>query len=76
MESTYTSIAIILVEVPCGFTAAAMVCLAMAMQETTLACENMEMESTHRLHATVMAIMSLVCWIHHASVSDGINIYL
>lgn len=69
LESSYTSAAIILVEVPSGFTAAMMVCLAMTIQENTLEDSTIELENSHRLHATVISIMSLVCWLHEAKVS-------
>ncbi|KAF5293608.1 hypothetical protein FQA39_LY03093 [Lamprigera yunnana] len=68
LETTYTSIAIVLVEVPCGYTAAVMVCLAMAIQESAIKNENLELLRSHWQHATVMAIMSLVCYIHNAQV--------
>lgn len=74
LESSYTSIAIILVEVPCGFTAAAIACLAMAIQEATLEDPTIELESSHRLHATVISIFSLICWIHNATVNDSLLI--
>lgn len=64
------------VEVPCGYTAAAIVCLAMAIQEATLSDDIIDFESSHRLHATVMAIMSLVCWVHHAAVRLFLLIFL
>lgn len=69
LENSYTTIAILLVEVPCGFTAAAMVCLAMALQEITIKGEHFELESSHRIHATVISILSLICWIHNAKVN-------
>ncbi|KAF2898472.1 hypothetical protein ILUMI_07704, partial [Ignelater luminosus] len=68
LESSYASIAIMVVEIPCGYTAAAIVCLAMAIQECTLSDDMIDFENSHRLHATVMAIMSLVCWVHKAAV--------
>ncbi|KAK4874263.1 hypothetical protein RN001_013623 [Aquatica leii] len=55
-------------EVPCGYTAAAVVCLAMDIQETAISNEHLELECSHRLHATVMSIISLVCWVHNAQV--------
>lgn len=69
VENTFTSLSLVLVEVPCGFTAAAIVCLTMAIQEVTLSDQSMELDASHRIHATVMSLMSLVCWVHNASVS-------
>lgn len=59
---------LLLIEVPCGYTAAASVCLAMALQESVLDNTNMDMTQGHRLHAIVISIMSLVCYIHNADV--------
>lgn len=67
LESTYCTICLIAVEVPCGFTAAALVCLLMNLQDVTLK-RNRHDEVSYHLHATVIAIMSLLCWIHKAKV--------
>ncbi|KAK9883496.1 hypothetical protein WA026_001670 [Henosepilachna vigintioctopunctata] len=68
LESSYTLIALLMVEIPCAYTAAAGVCLAMAIQEATFENENFNMNQSHRLHATVMSIMSLVCYVFNAKV--------
>ncbi|XP_045477253.1 uncharacterized protein LOC123682584 [Harmonia axyridis] len=68
LESSYTLIALLMLEIPCAYTAAAGVCLAMAIQEATFDNDNFNMNQSHRLHATVMAIMSLVCYIFNAKV--------
>ncbi|KAK9727841.1 hypothetical protein QE152_g18982 [Popillia japonica] len=68
LESTYTTMAMIVVEVPCGYTAASMVCLAMAIQEDAISNDNLDLECSNRIHAAVMSIMSLVCWTHDAEV--------
>ncbi|KAF5277179.1 hypothetical protein FQR65_LT03885 [Abscondita terminalis] len=68
LESTFTSIAVLVVEVPCGYTAAAVVCLAMAIQETAISHTKLELECLNRFHATVMSIISLVCWVHNAQI--------
>ncbi|KAK5641799.1 hypothetical protein RI129_010346 [Pyrocoelia pectoralis] len=68
LECTYASIAILVVEVPCGYMAAAIVCLSMAIQETAISTEDIGLESSHRLHATVMSLISLVCWVHDAHI--------
>ncbi|RZB73491.1 hypothetical protein BDFB_010276, partial [Asbolus verrucosus] len=68
LENIYVSIVLFLVEVPCGYTAAAAVCLAMSIQTAALESKHIELTHAHRLHATVVSIMSLVCYIHKADV--------
>ncbi|XP_016914700.1 uncharacterized protein LOC107999403 [Apis cerana] len=69
LESIYCTICLIAVEVPCGFTAAAVVCLLMNLQDITLKGQNKRhVEISYHIHATVIAIMSLLCWIHKADV--------
>ncbi|KAJ3624750.1 hypothetical protein MTP99_018350 [Tenebrio molitor] len=68
LENIYISIVLFLVEIPCGYTAAAGVCMAMAIQEAALTSRNIQMTHAHRLHATVVSILSLVCYIHKADV--------
>lgn len=69
LETTYCTICLIAIEISSGFTAATLVCLAMNLQEITL----QQQQSTHfeiacHMHATVISIMSLICWIHKAKV--------
>ncbi|KAK9310300.1 hypothetical protein QLX08_000311 [Tetragonisca angustula] len=54
------------VEVPCGFIAAALVCLLMNVQDVTLKYIKRHAEISYHIHATVIAVMSLLCWIHKA----------
>jgi len=68
LETTYCTVCLIAVEVPCGFTAAAIVCLAMNMQEIILQRQNNKLEVACHVHAMVISIMSLLCWIHKATV--------
>lgn len=68
LECTYCTVCIIAVEVPCGFTAAALVCLAMNFQDVTFEHPGIRREASYHIHATVMAIMSLLCWIHEAKI--------
>lgn len=68
LDNVFATIALIVVEVPCGYTAAAVVCLAMAIQEYTINDDRIDLDSAHRIHATVLSIMSLVCWVHRAQV--------
>ncbi|XP_034951225.1 uncharacterized protein [Chelonus insularis] len=68
LESTYCTICLLVVEIPFGFTAAAVVCLVMNIQK--LALENLAInrEVSYHIHATVMAVLSLICWIHDAKI--------
>ncbi|KYQ50336.1 Protein EFR3 like protein A [Trachymyrmex zeteki] len=66
LEMTYCTICMIAVEVPCGFMAAALVCLAMNLQEIILQQQNNHVEIACHIHAMIISIMSLICWIHKA----------
>lgn len=68
LEMTYCTVCLIAVEVPCGFTAAAIVCLAMNLQEIILQQRDNNLEAVCHIHATIISIMSLLCWIHKAKV--------
>ncbi|XP_011636473.1 uncharacterized protein LOC105426778 [Pogonomyrmex barbatus] len=68
LETTYCTLCLIAIEVPCGFTAAALVCLVMNLQEIALQWQNNSIEVTCHIHATVISVMSLICWIHKAKV--------
>nr|XP_031846290.1 uncharacterized protein LOC116432921 [Nomia melanderi] len=68
LETTYCTICLVAIEVPCGFTAAAIVCLIMNLQDITLKQQKDQLEISYHLHATIIAIMSLLCWIHKAKV--------
>lgn len=72
LETTYCTVCLIAVEVPCGFTAAALVCLAMNLQEIVLQqwSDYPEVTVCH-VHATIISIMSFICWIHRAKVFYG-----
>ncbi|GAB1862374.1 Protein EFR3-like protein A [Camponotus japonicus] len=68
LEMTYCTMCLIAVEVPCGFTAAALVCLAMNLQEIALQRHSGPLEAACHMHATIISIMSFICWIHKAKV--------
>lgn len=55
-------------EIPCAYTAAAGACLSMALQDAALMNGSMSMEHSNRIHATVISLMSLICYIHKACV--------
>ncbi|KMR03011.1 protein efr3-like protein a protein [Lasius niger] len=68
LETTYCTMCLIAIEVPCGFTAAALVCLAMNLQEIVLQRRDGPLEVACHVHATIISVMSLICWIHRAKV--------
>lgn len=66
LKTMYSLIACTILEVPCGLTAAAASCLAMNIQDFAVTTEELPMKSRFWLHAIVLAIMSLICWVHKA----------
>ncbi|XP_076170260.1 uncharacterized protein LOC143148159 [Ptiloglossa arizonensis] len=68
LETTYCTICLIAIEVPCGFTAATLVCLIMNLQDLILKHQTLYPKVSYHVHATIIAIMSLLCWIHKAKV--------
>ncbi|XP_048515643.1 uncharacterized protein LOC125499669 isoform X2 [Athalia rosae] len=68
LETSYRTICLLAVEVPCGFTAAAIVCLVMNLQDLTMERDNLRREVAFHIHATVVAVLSLLCWVHGAKV--------
>ncbi|KAK2582584.1 hypothetical protein KPH14_004872 [Odynerus spinipes] len=68
LESSYCTMCVIATEVPCGFTAAALVCLTMNLQDLILKENNSHCIANYHIHATVISIMSLLCWINKAEV--------
>ncbi|XP_043674045.1 uncharacterized protein LOC122631902 isoform X1 [Vespula pensylvanica] len=68
LETSYCTICIIAIEVPCGFIAAALVCLIMNLQDLVLKENNPHKIANYHIHAIVISIISLLCWIHNAKV--------
>lgn len=68
LENMYTVIALFVIEIPCGFTVASMVCLLMNLQAHTLGDDNLPLAAAHRFHATILSLLSLICWVHKAKV--------
>ncbi|XP_076380377.1 uncharacterized protein LOC117217664 isoform X1 [Megalopta genalis] len=68
LETTYCTICLFVIEIPCGFTAAAIVCLIMNLQDMTLRKGKHQAGVSYHLHAIIIAIMSLLCWVHKAKV--------
>lgn len=68
LKSTYCTLCLMAIEVPCGFTAAALVCLVMNIQDLTLGNTAMKREISCHIHSTVIAVLTLICCIHQAKV--------
>lgn len=68
LETTYCTMGLIAVEIPCGFTSASLVCLAMNMQNLMLEEQRAPQRTAFHIHAIVVSLMSLLCWIHKAKV--------
>ncbi|XP_076280418.1 uncharacterized protein LOC143209079 [Lasioglossum baleicum] len=68
LETTYCTICLFAIEIPCGFTAAAIVCFLMNLQDLIFKQQKDNQELSYHVHAMIIAIMSLLCWIHKAKV--------
>lgn len=68
LENIFTYLAVTCVEIPCSYVAASLVSFSMAMQEYILQEKPSNMVACHHVHAIVMSIMSLVCYVHKAEV--------
>lgn len=68
LKTIYTIVCCMVLEVPCGLTAAAAACIVMAIQDQALNGENIPAPCRYWLHAVVVSIMSLICWVHKGPV--------
>lgn len=68
LQAVLSVLSCIILEVPCGLTAAAVACLLMEIQDLALNGENVPTASRYWLHAIVVSTMSLICWVHKTSV--------
>ncbi|XP_043461159.1 uncharacterized protein LOC122497862 [Leptopilina heterotoma] len=66
LETTYCTICLIAVEIPCGFTAASLACLTMTIQDKIMSHGNFHRESVYHVHVLIISVMSLICWLHQA----------
>ncbi|XP_032527499.1 uncharacterized protein LOC116777858 [Danaus plexippus] len=66
LRTMFSLIACTILEVPCSLTAAAASCLMMTIQDFALTQEKIPDRSRFWLHAIVLSIMSLICWVHKA----------
>lgn len=68
LKVIYTILCSIILEVPCGLTAAAAACMLMSIQDMALNAEKISTSSRYWMHAIVVSVMSLICWVHKAPV--------
>ncbi|XP_075991405.1 uncharacterized protein LOC142986694 [Anticarsia gemmatalis] len=68
LRNVYSIICSIVLEVPCGLTAAAAACMLMAIQDMALNAEKIPPCTRYWMHAVVVSVMSLICWVHKAPV--------
>ncbi|RVE51038.1 hypothetical protein evm_004329 [Chilo suppressalis] len=68
LKSVFSLICCITLEVPCDLSAAMIACMAMAIQDFALNGENLTANSRYWMHAIVISVMSLICWVHKAPV--------
>uniref|UniRef100_A0A182R5X9 Uncharacterized protein n=1 Tax=Anopheles funestus TaxID=62324 RepID=A0A182R5X9_ANOFN len=80
LEVFYQLLCTLLVEAPSGFTASAICCLLLKVQKIFLYPSTGsqlelvdESQHTNRIHATIMAVMTLINWIHRAG---SMNAYI
>ncbi|CAG9773186.1 unnamed protein product [Ceutorhynchus assimilis] len=68
LDNMYTYLAIICVEIPASYVAVSIVSFAMSMQEFILRTNPPNTVACHHVHAIVMSLLSLVCYVHKAEV--------
>ncbi|XP_053624676.1 uncharacterized protein LOC128683266 [Plodia interpunctella] len=66
VKAIFSVICCLVLEVPCGLTAAAAAWMGMSIQDIALNCENLAATYRYWMHAIVISIMSLICWVHKA----------
>nr|XP_019542013.2 uncharacterized protein LOC109412850 [Aedes albopictus] len=82
LEVFYNVICMVLVEIPCGYTACAVVCLLLGIQRRLLDTSNgnnshYNQQQMNCIHATCISIMTLINWIHRgSSLTDYVNAVL
>ncbi|KAI5647038.1 hypothetical protein NE865_01293 [Phthorimaea operculella] len=68
INTLFLIICCIVLEVPCGLTAAAAACIVMSVQDVALNGENISATARYWMHAIVISVMSLICWVHKSPV--------
>ncbi|XP_058793082.1 uncharacterized protein LOC131665289 [Phymastichus coffea] len=67
VETTYCTVCLLIVAIPCGFTAAAICCLMMNLQDIVLnKLEKTERKELYHLHAIIISVITFICWIEEA----------
>ncbi|XP_068625382.1 uncharacterized protein [Battus philenor] len=66
LKSLFTAISCIVLEVPCGLTAAVAACMVMVIQDFAINADDIPVRCRYWMHAIVVSVMSLVCWVHKA----------
>ncbi|KAG5865520.1 hypothetical protein JTB14_011578, partial [Gonioctena quinquepunctata] len=74
LENMYQAIALTLVEIPCGYTASCFITVAMSLQEFAFSISQNDLVRSHHLHAIILSLLTLICYIHNATVSRTIAI--
>ncbi|XP_074036153.1 uncharacterized protein isoform X2 [Leptinotarsa decemlineata] len=68
LENMYQVVALTLIEIPCGYTASCFITVAMSLQEYAFSISQENLVTSHHLHATILSLLTLVCYIHNATV--------
>ena len=68
LNTIYTIVCCVVLEVPCGLTAAAAAFLVMSIQDQALNGANITAPRRYWMHAFVVSVMSLICCVHKAPV--------
>ncbi|KAM3968444.1 uncharacterized protein ACR2FA_004233 [Aphomia sociella] len=68
LKALFALICCLVLEVPCGLTAATASCIVMAIQDYALNGENLSATCRYWMHAIVVSVMSMICWVHKAPV--------
>ncbi|KAJ8959094.1 hypothetical protein NQ318_022351 [Aromia moschata] len=68
MEGMFQLMAVSLSTIPCGYTASTYVSAALSVQDYAFQISKENLVKSHHLHAIVLSIMSLVCYVHKAEV--------
>lgn len=68
LKALYYVICILILEVPCGLSAAMATYIAMTIQAYALSSRSVTATSRYWMHSLVISIMSLICWVHKAPV--------
>ncbi|XP_028135366.1 uncharacterized protein LOC114330242 [Diabrotica virgifera virgifera] len=68
LENVYRTVALLIIEIPCGYSASCIVTMAMSIQEYAFKITSKDLVRSHHLHATVLALLTLICYTHNAKI--------